>query len=139
MVFQGATEVLKGAVVIHTEVNFAPMYRGMPQFGDLDVYLRSQGFLLHRLTSVSGRTFKPLVFKGDLNAVMSQALWGDAIYVKSFAGFDSLLPASLLKLATILHENYQSFDLATVALRAYDKLMGTALQPAYIGALTTPE
>lgn len=138
MVFQGATNVLKDTLVIHTEVNFAPMYRDMPLFGDIDVYLRSQGFLLHRLSSVSGRTFKPLVFQNDLNAVMSQPLWGDAIYVKSFTSFDTLPPVSLLKLATILHENYQSFDLVTVALREYDKLVGTALNRAYVSALTTP-
>jgi hypothetical protein len=44
--------------------------------------------------------------------------------------FDQMAPAALLKLVAILHENYGSFDLAAVALKAHDKVTGSQLQPA---------
>jgi FkbM family methyltransferase len=134
MVFKGAPEILDHALVVHTEVLFAALYKGAPLFGDIDVYLRSKGFSLHRLTQ-AGRTFKPLIFRNDVNAMLSQILWGDAIYVRDFMSFDQLPGIDLLKIATILHENYHSVDLAAVALASYDRAHGTELQPAYFKKL----
>jgi FkbM family methyltransferase len=134
MVFKGAPRILDKALVVHTEVLFVPLYKGVPLFGDIDVYLRSKGFSLHRLTQ-AGRTFKPLIFMNDVNAMLSQILWGDAIYVRDFMSFDRMSGVDLLKIATILHENYHSVDLAAVALASYDCAHGTELQPAYLKKL----
>jgi FkbM family methyltransferase len=131
MVFEGAPRILDQAQVIHTEVQFVPLYKGVPLFGDIDVHLRSKGFSLHRLTQ-TGRTFKPLIFMNDVAATLSQILWGDAIYVRDFMLFDQLPGLTLLKIATILHENYRSVDLAAVALAAYDRQHGTTLHQAYL-------
>jgi FkbM family methyltransferase len=134
LVLQGAVERLKSALVVQTEVEFVPLYKGQPLFADLDARLRAQGFLLHHI-GATGRTFKPLIANNDINAMMSQCLWGDAIYVRDFMTFESMPSASLLKLAAILHENYGSFDLAAVALEAHDRLVGSSLQPGYVQAL----
>jgi hypothetical protein len=115
-----------------------PLYKDQPLFADIDAHLRSKGFLLHQM-GFTGRTFKPMVFKNDINAMLSQWLWGDAVYVRDFMQFDALAPAELLKLAAILHENYRSFDLAAVALAAYDRISGSRLQPRYVQELTRPE
>lgn len=136
LVYQGAIETLKDVLVIHSEVCFVPLYKRQPLFADIDTFLRGQGFAFHRFAHTSGRTFKPLVAGGDLNAPMSQTLWGDAVYVRDFTAFEELSAAALLKLAAILHENYRSYDLAAVALEAHDRLTGSALQPAYVERLT---
>ena len=49
--------------------------------------------------------------------------------------FDRLAGAGLLKLATILHENYRSFDLAAFALAAYDRQNTSSLQDRYLRKL----
>jgi FkbM family methyltransferase len=134
LVLQGAVERLQSALVVQTEVEFVPLYRDQPLFADIDAQLRAQGFLLHRM-GATGRTFKPLIANNDTNAMMSQWLWGDAIYVRDFMTFESMLPVGLLKLAAILHENYDSFDLAAVALETHDRVTGSRLQPGYIQAL----
>jgi FkbM family methyltransferase len=134
MVFEGATRVLDNALVVHTEVQFVPLYKNVPLFGEIDIHLRSKGFALHRLTQ-AGRTFKPLIFKNDVGAMLSQILWGDAIYVRDFMQFDALPDEALLKIATILHENYRSVDLAAFALAAYDRRHGSDLQPTYLRKL----
>ncbi len=138
LVFDGAAETLKDVLVIESEVCFAPLYKHQCLFSDIDIALRSRGFALHRLNSVSGRAFKPLIVNNDVNAMMSQWLWGDAIYVRDFMAFDRLPPSALLKLAVIMHENYGSFDLAASALEAHDRQTGSGLQPAYVQRLISP-
>jgi FkbM family methyltransferase len=131
LVFQGAVSMLNDVLVIQTEVEFVTLYKQQPLFSDIDSFLRSQGFSFHRLAA-SGRAFKPLAVNNDVNAMGSQWLWGDAVYVRDFMAFDQLLPLSLLKLAVILHENYGSVDLAASALESYDRQTGSRLQPTYV-------
>jgi FkbM family methyltransferase len=135
LVFEGAAQLLDDVLVVETEVEFVPLYEGQPLFADIDAFLRSKGFLLHRLER-TGRTFKPLIFNNDINATLSQILWGDAIYVRDFMQFDQLSGAALLKLATILHETYRSADLVAVVLAAYDRQHASNLQQIYVGKLT---
>lgn len=134
MVLQGAETRLKDVLVIHTEVEFIPLYKGQPLFADIDIFVRSHGFALHKL-KLFGRTFKPLIANNNPHAALSQNIWGDAIYVRDFMAFDRLSPEALLKIAVICHENYNSYDLVGVALEAYDRKMGTGLQMAYLQAL----
>ena len=134
LVFGGAVELLKSVLVINTEVEFVPLYKQQPLFADIDTFLRAHGFLLHRL-SFTGRTFKPLIWNNDLNSMMSQVLWGDAIYVRDFMRFDQLSAEALLKVAAILHENHGSLDLAAVALAAHDQKTGSQLHARYLQAL----
>jgi FkbM family methyltransferase len=134
MVFRGAARILDHALVVHTEVQFVPLYKGVPLFGEIDIHLRSKGFSLHRMTQ-SGRTFKPLIFMNEINAALSQILWGDAVYVRDFMQFDQLSGTALVKLATILHETYRSVDLAAFALAAYDRQNASNLPQTYVRKL----
>jgi FkbM family methyltransferase len=44
--FKGARSVLQRTKIISTEVEFVPLYDGQPLFGDIDVFLRAEGFRL---------------------------------------------------------------------------------------------
>lgn len=136
LVYRGAQKTLDEVLVIHTEVSFVCLYKDQSLFADVDVLLRNHGFVLHRLATPSGRTFKPLVVHGDTNAAGSQILWADAVYVRDFMTFDRLAPLQLLKIASILHELYESYDLAAVALEAHDRQTGSLLHPDYVQRLT---
>ena len=131
----GAPSTLAGTLVVHTEVEFVALYRGQPLFADVDRELRRQGFCFHCLHGVSGRTFKPVVVNNDPRRGLNQALWGDAVYVKDWMGWDRLEAASLLKAALILHEVYGSYDLAQHALEHHDRQTGAALQMRYLERL----
>jgi FkbM family methyltransferase len=135
MVFEGAPRLLDDALVVHAEVEFVQLYKDQPLFADVDAHLRSKGFVLH-LLGKAGRTFKPLIFMNDVNAGLSQILWGDAVYVRDFMLFDGLSGQALLKIAAILHATYRSVDLVAVALEAYDRQHGTELQSAYMKKLS---
>jgi FkbM family methyltransferase len=134
LVLEGAETRLKDVLVIHTEVEFVPLYKGQPLFADIDSFLRARGFAFHKM-STYGRTFKPLIPNNRPEGALSQTLWGDAVYVRDFMAFDALTPEALLKITAICHENYRSYDLAGVALWEYDRKMGTGLQMDYLRAL----
>ncbi len=135
-ILANATEVLKDCLLIETEVEFVPLYEGQPLFAEVDQLLRSRGFMLHRFLGLSGRPYKPIVVNNDPNRAISQTLWSDAVYVPDLGRLGSLAPGSLLKLAALLHEVYQSVDLCHVVLSHHDQQGGTALAARYLERLT---
>lgn len=134
-VFRGATNVLRNTLVVHTEVEFVPMYKEQPLFSDVDKILRQNGFLFHKLASFAGRTFKPLINNNDISAPGSQWLWADAVYIKSFMNLDALPVEKLLKLAIILHSLYRSFDTCAFILQHYQNRTKEPLADRYMSRL----
>jgi len=133
MVLQGAENMLRDVLVVHTEACFAPLYRNQPLFADLDQYLRSAGFAFHMFGYFGGYPFKPMRTTGK--TLQNQPLWCDVIYVRDYMTLDRLAPGQLLKLAAILHENYGTFGIPATALGEYDRKTGSALQPRYLSAV----
>ncbi|MFC1676337.1 FkbM family methyltransferase [Planctomycetota bacterium] len=131
-VFNGAENLLSEIMIIHTEVEFVPIYIDQPLFAEVDHILRKNGFLFHKFFGISGRCFKPFVINENINERMSQMLWSDAIYVKSFMDFDSISPEKLFKLAVILHDVYLSYDMVYNILQHYDKQKKTEYAKQYI-------
>ena len=135
MIFANAKRVLADTLVIHTEVEFAPLYRNQPLFGDVDAELRSQGFVFHCFTIPTGRAFAPVVLNGDLNRSVNQQLWADAVYIRDFMQLARLSDEQLLAFAALMHEVYASFDLATMLLTEYDRRRGDTCAQRYLAAL----
>lgn len=117
---RGAARLLRNCAVVYTEVNFVPMYKGMALFGDVDLLMREHGFLLHWLEPTQNRCFKPFLVNNDPVAGLNQTIWSNAVYVKDFTRLGRQPADLLLKMAVILHECFNSFDLAAHALRYYD-------------------
>lgn len=127
MVLEGARRLLEDVLVVHSEVEFLPMYRDQPLFADIDAHLRARGFLLHRIHGIHGETFRLPGVEVSVGEVVNQQLWAEVLYVRDFRRLDGLPAEALLKYAAILHENYGSSDLATLVLAAYDRQTGTDL------------
>jgi hypothetical protein len=134
---KGAQRLLEQVMIVHTEVEFVPLYEGQPLFADVDSELRRQGFLLHKFLGTAGRPFKPFALGNDLNSPISQVLWADVVYVKDFTKFDVISPRKLLKLAILLHELYQSFDLCALAIKSFDNQTGFSLYDRYCSNITS--
>jgi FkbM family methyltransferase len=131
-VLRGAARTLSRAVVVHAEVEFLPLYKDQPLFGDIDALLRAHGFLFHTFTGFASRAFRPVVINNNPNLGLRQQLWSEAVFVKSFLDFRSVPPEKLLRLAVILHDVYSSYDLCALALQHCDTRLGAA----YIERLT---
>ena len=131
MVLDGARRKLADAAVIHIEVLFAPLYREQPYFADIDAFLRSQGFLLHRFLDIESRALPPFVSQGDRTKGLSQVFWADALYLPDFTRWPTLPTSRLLRIALILNDVYGSIDMASWALRCRDAQLGTGLADDY--------
>ncbi len=132
---RGGERLLKDCVVIHTEVEFVPLYENQPLFAEVDQELRRQGFLIHAIPGLAGRPFKPLVLNNDANRYLNQVLWADVTYVKDFTRLAMLDSEQLIRMAVILHEVYESFDLAALCFQHYDAKMKTKLWGVYMQRL----
>ena len=111
---------LKDCLVIDTEVEFLLLYKDQLLFSKVEKFLRSQGFLLHKVNSLVSRTVKALQVSNNSFTCRSQMFWADAYFVKDFTVFDLLSPEKLQKLALILYDIYRLFDLAMRALITSD-------------------
>jgi FkbM family methyltransferase len=134
-VFRNALEKLRDCLVIQTEVEFLPMYENQPLFSDVEMFLRSQGFLFHKFDPLVSRTLRPIMVNDDICGGLSQLVWGDAIFVRVFTKFSELSPEKLARLTVILHEIYKSWDVAFQALSVRDTQLGTDLAARYYGLL----
>jgi FkbM family methyltransferase len=135
MVFQNAVERLKSAVVIHTEVEFLPMYNGQPLFAEVDAFLRTQGFMLHKFAPLVTRDLSPILLGNDPYTGHSQVLWADAIFVRDVTRLDALCADQLLRMAVILYDCYRSHDLVLHLLREYDRRTEKAYGKAFFDML----
>lgn len=130
---RGAERLLGSALVVQTEVEFAPLYKDQPLFRDVDAYLHGRGFMLHRFIGAGTRLYRPFAGSGEGRA--GQLLWTDAVYVPELSRLTTLAPEALVRLATVLLTAYGSGDLASVALRAHDLRAGTTLWEAFMRAM----
>ena len=135
MAMRHAEARLHDILVIQTEVEFLPLYRGQPLFSDVEHYLRSQDFVFHRFYPTVSRVFSPLLIDNNIYAGLSQLVWADAIFVKSSLRPHLLDDTQILATATILHDCYFSIDLVLSLLTTFDGRHGTGLGAAYLTGL----
>jgi FkbM family methyltransferase len=116
MVFQNGRRTLAGAVAVHTEVSFVPLYQDQPLFADVDAELRAQGFLPHAFAAVKRWPISPGVLDGNIFATHQQLLEADVAYVKDFGRLEELSTEQLTHLALLAHHLYSSPDLVVRCL-----------------------
>jgi FkbM family methyltransferase len=133
----GGPKTIAQALVIHTEVEFIPMYKGQGLFGDVDVALRRHGFMFHNFVGLFSRQYKPMQYNNDPFSAGSQLLFAEAaVYVRNLSQIDALPHEQLLKLATIMHDVYRAYDLVAHLLEAQDRRSGGGEVARYIRSLT---
>ena len=111
-VFNGGKAKLTEAVAVQTEISFVTLYKNQPGLGDIDLELRSQGFLPHCFAEIKLWPIAPSVIYNIPRQALNQLLEADIVYVRDFAHADSMSDEQLKHLALIAHHCYRSFDLA---------------------------
>jgi len=134
-ILKNGVNVLRTVTVVETEVEFVPLYKGQPLFGDIQTFMREQGFVFHKFVDVVGRAIKPFQVQGSDFAPMSQMLWADAIFVRDYTRPNTYSDDQLIKAAAVLYEVYHSFDLVHLLLSIYDQRKNTSLASRYASAL----
>jgi FkbM family methyltransferase len=131
-ILRNATRTLQSTLVVESEVEFVPLYKGQPLFGDIQSFLKTQGFLLHKLIDVAGRCFRPFQMPNNAYLPLSQMLWADAVFVRDFTRLSQFDDPDLLRSAAILHDVYCSYDLVYLLLSAHDERNHTTFKEGYL-------
>jgi FkbM family methyltransferase len=114
-VFQNGRTKLAQAVAVQTEVSFIPLYKNQPVFGDIDLELRSLGFVPHMFTAINKKMIAPMLGP-DPAAAFNQLVEADVVYVRNFIDAEAMDAEQLKHLALVAHHCYGSFDLAANCL-----------------------
>lgn len=123
-VLRNGQRSIAAASIIECEVEFLPIYKNQPLFGDVQLFLHEQGFVLHKLIDIGSRCFRPIDVGNNMVGV-SQMLWADAVFVRNFVDLAKYQDEALLKAALVLHDVYMSYDLANLLLREHDRRVGS--------------
>jgi len=104
------------AVAIQTEMSFVALYQDQPTIGEMDIELRSRGFIPHALAETKRWVIAPTVLEGDPRTPLNQLLEADIVYVRDFTKPQTLTDEQLKHLCLIVHVCYHSWDLANRCL-----------------------
>ncbi|MCP4459384.1 MAG: hypothetical protein GY816_15385 [Cytophagales bacterium] len=67
---------------------------------------------------------------------INQVFYGDAVFIKDFSKLNDFSKVQLLKLATILHDIYNSFDVVLRVLIFIDGVYKTTYSNKYVEFIT---
>ncbi len=103
--------------------------------------MRRAGFSFHHFAGggFGSRLFKPFLRRNGEIDPANQYIWAEAVYVKDFMQLHRLSTGKLLKLAVILHEVQESYDLCALILEEYDRKAGARLRERYMRVLLGQE
>jgi hypothetical protein len=135
-VLQHGAETLAQALVLEVEVEFLPIYRDQPLFGDIENLLRQRGFVLHKFIDVSGRGIKPIA-PANRYLPISQLISADAVFIRNFWNTETFNREQLLKAALVLHDIYRSYDMVHYFLAEHDSHISGDLAERYRRFLAT--
>jgi hypothetical protein len=120
-VLQNGIEKLSSCLAAQLEVSWICLYENQPTFGDIDVWMRSQGFVPHKFTEVKRWSIAPTVFDNNFRIPGNQLLESDVIYIRDPLKLDQLSDIQLKKFAVLAHFCFESIDLCVFILRELEK------------------
>jgi len=107
---------LDQCVAIQLEVSYICLYENQPTFGEVDVWMRANGYVPHCFVDVKRWSIAPTIKNNNVKAPFNQLLESDIIYIKDPLNLQLLSNAQLVKLALIAHYSLASFDLCVFVL-----------------------
>ena len=113
MILEGAGPLLDGVMAVQIEVSFLPLYENQPSFGEIDTFMRRNGFIPHGFKAVKTWALTEIIQDGEPTA---QLLEADIIYVRNFLTEQTVSAEKWKHLAMLAHYAFESRDLAHLAL-----------------------
>lgn len=106
------TGKLARCAMVQLEVSFVPLYEGQPCFGEVDVWMRGQGFIPHCFTGLKKWSIAPVLRDGDFRSPFNQLLEADIVYVRDPVRAGGMDPDLMKAVALLAHHGFYSIDLA---------------------------
>lgn len=115
-VLQNGQNTLADCLVMQLEVPFVCLYEQQPTLGDIDCWMRGQGFIPHSFVDIKRWAISPTVFDGNFRIPGNQLLEADITYIKDPMNAEDLTPLQLQKMSILADEYLKSFDLCVFFL-----------------------
>jgi FkbM family methyltransferase len=115
-VLKNAEKALSQCIAIQLEVSYIPLYEGQPCFGEIDIWMRSKGFVPHLLMDVKRWSIAPTIRNNDIRVPFNQLLESDIVYIRDPLEVEKWDIQQIKKLAVIAHECFASIDLTIYLL-----------------------
>jgi hypothetical protein len=120
-VLRNAGRALDQCVVIQLEASFVTLYENQPTFGDIDIWMRANGFHPHCLVDVKRWSIAPTIRDNNVRVPFNQLLECDIVYVRGLVDLEGLSTGQLKNLVLIALYGYGSPDLAVHAERELER------------------
>ena len=135
---------LKDCVAIQLEVSFIALYESQPTFGEIDLWMRSKGFVPHCFVDIKRWSIAPTIRDNNFRVPFNQLLEADVVYIKDPLNLSQWSDEQLRKLALMAHECFASPDLTIHLLlelerRSMAQGQPTQLKDRYVAALNAPK
>jgi FkbM family methyltransferase len=121
MIMQNGERILNDLVILQIEASPTPLYHGESSFFEIGLWLQNRGFVLHALSDVVKRYFKPFGTDANPYSGKHQIFQVDAVFIPNPLNWSELSKERLESLAFFSHAVYRSFDLTMMALDSLDK------------------
>lgn len=128
------TDKLKDCLAIQLEVSYVCLYENQPSFGEVDVWMRSQGYVPHCFLEVKRWAIAPTVFHNNFRVPGNQLLESDIVYIKDPLRLQCLSDEALKKLIAIAHCSFKSVDLCVHLIMELQS-RGSAVPDAHLDYL----
>jgi FkbM family methyltransferase len=111
-VLKNGVKKLENCLAIQLEVSFVCLYEDQPSFGEIDLWMRGNGYLPHTFLNIKRWSISPTIFNNNLRQPGNQLLESDIIYIKDPFKLDLLSDTQLKKFILISHYLFKSVDLS---------------------------
>jgi FkbM family methyltransferase len=115
-VMKNGMEKLKDCLAIQIEVSYIPLYESQPTFGEIDVYMRSNGYVPHCFLDIKKWSISPTIKNNNFRIPFNQLLESDIVYIKNPMDINHITDEQIKKLILISHFFFKSYDLAVFLL-----------------------
>jgi FkbM family methyltransferase len=115
-VLKNGIEKLEKCLAVQVEVSYICLYENQPTFGDVDVWMRAQGYVPHCFLGVKRWSITPTIFNNNFRVPGNQLLESDIVYVKNPMKLNELTDTQLKKFSILAHHSLKSFDLCVFVL-----------------------
>ena len=120
-VLKNGVKKLENCLAIQLEVSFVCLYEDQPSFGELDLWMRENGYLPHTFLNIKRWSISPTIFNNNLRQPGNQLLESDIIYIKDPFKLDLLNDTQLKKFILISHYLFKSVDLSVYLILELEK------------------
>jgi FkbM family methyltransferase len=115
-VLKNGSKILKDCVAIQLETSFIPLYENQPCFGEVDVWMRENGYAPHCFLDVKRWSITPTLKNNNLRIPFNQLLESDIVYIKDPLNLNLLDDNQVKKMIMIAHYCLASYDLSVHAI-----------------------